>query len=88
MTIKESQTDRPTLGNNRDNGKVKESVMWNTVEESGDTKQLIRRLLNKNKSQKKLVKINEVRDRFKEEKERSRSKTSRIKQIPSPLKDK
>ena len=62
-------------------------MMWSTVEQSGDTKQLIRRLLDKNKSKRKLTELREVRNRLKEEKERSQSKTTRVMQIPSPVKD-
>jgi len=49
---------------------------------------LIKHLLNKNKSQRKLVKFNEIRDKFKKEKERSLShEKSLVKVIPSPVKD-
>jgi hypothetical protein len=46
--------------------------------------------MNKNKSQRRLVKFNEVRDKFKQEKERSLSNSMRkseIKAIPSPIKN-
>lgn len=62
--------------------------MWGKVEEAGETKQLIKHLLNKNRSQRKLVKFNEIRDKFKKEKERSVSnEKSIVKAIPSPIKD-
>jgi hypothetical protein len=46
-------------------------------------------LLNKNKSQRKLSKFNEIRDKFKREKERSVSneKSLLVKVIPSPMKE-
>jgi hypothetical protein len=52
--------------------------------------ELIKKLMNKNKSQRRLVKFNEVRDKFKQEKERSLStsmRKSEIKVIPSPIKN-
>jgi hypothetical protein len=62
--------------------------MWGRVEQAGDTKQLIKKLLDKNKSQRRLVKLNEVRDKLKKEKERSLSNDrSAVKAIPSPLKE-
>lgn len=62
--------------------------MWSKVEQAGETKQLIKHLLNKNRSQRKLVKFNEIRDKFKKEKERSVSnEKSIVKVIPSPVKD-
>lgn len=68
----------------------KNKPMWNNVEEAGETKQMIKQLLSKNKSQRRMVKFNEIRDKFKKEKERSLSndhQKSVIKAIPSPIKE-
>ena len=64
--------------------------LWNNIEEAGETRQFIRLLLNKNKSQRKFIKFNEVRDKLKMKKElsRSNSKSKTVKQIISPLKSK
>ena len=49
--------------------------LWNNIEEGTQTRQFIRLLLNKNKSQsqRRLMKFNEVRDKLKMQKEKSRS---------------
>lgn len=68
----------------------KKKPSWNLIEQSADTKQLIKHLLNKNKSQRRLMKFNDIRDKFKKEKERSLSndhQRSFIKPIPSPIKE-
>lgn len=64
-------TDRPSQKEPKEKEKPqitdrKVEPLWSNVEESGQTKQFIRLLLNKNKSQRKLIKFNEVRDRLKE----------------------
>ena len=51
------------------------SSRWNQVEESGSTKEIIRKILQKNKTQSKLSKVDQIRKQFKEHKERSRSRS-------------
>lgn len=67
----------------------KNKPTWNNVEEAGETKQMIKQLLSKNKSQRRMVRFNEIRDKFKKEKERSLSNDlkSAVKAIPSPIKE-
>lgn len=83
--MRESLTERPSARSSID---PEDGGMWGRVEQTGDTKQLIKKLLDKNKSQRRLVKLNEVRDKLKKEKERSLSNDrSAVKAIPSPLKE-
>lgn len=74
ITLRESMTDRPSVSRYSIEMQIRQKPMWCNVEEAGDTKQLIKQLMNKNRSQRRLVSFNQVRDTLKREKERSRSK--------------
>lgn len=89
ISIRESLTDRPSLKQSVDMEGYKNKPMWNNVEEAGETKQMIKQLLSKNKSQRRMIKFNEIRDKFKKEKERSLSNDQKsvVKAIPSPIKE-
>lgn len=89
ISIRESLTDRPSLKQSVELESFKSKPTWNNVEEAGETKQIIKQLLSKNKSQRRMIKFNEIRDKFKKEKERSLSndQKSAVKAIPSPLKE-
>ncbi len=39
--------------------------MWGDMEDTGNTKKFIKNLLNKNKSQRRLTRFNDVRDKLK-----------------------
>lgn len=89
ISIRESLTERPSLKQSVDLEGGKLRPAWNNVEEAGETKQMIKQLLSKNKSQRRMVRFNEIRDKFKQEKERSLSNDpkSAIRPIPSPIKE-
>jgi hypothetical protein len=65
ITVRESMTDRPLIRQTIDMQADKAKPMWGKIEEEGETKQLIKNLLNKKKSQRRLIKFTEIRDNLK-----------------------
>ena len=73
FSLRESMTDRPVAklkSDKIDKTEKKLDPHWNTIEDGTQTRQFIRLLLNKNKSQsqRRLMKFSEVRDKLKMEK--------------------
>ena len=60
-------TDRPKFKQSIEL-QAKSKPMWSNIDQEGDTKQLIKDLLKKKKSQRRLIKFNEIRDNLKREK--------------------
>jgi ribosomal protein S20 len=74
LSIRESLTERTLTQRGRyesqiilkSNNKANErSSLYNSIEDAGTAKELIKGIINKNKSQRKLTRLNEVRDRLK-----------------------
>jgi hypothetical protein len=64
--LQESLTDRPTAKLSEETKiNSRQSIMWGDMEDTGNTKKFIKNLLNKNKSQRRLTRFNDVRDKLK-----------------------
>ena len=93
-SITKPKADKTDKAGKADKTEKKVDPLWSNIEEGTQTRQFIRLLLSKNKSQsqRRLMKFNEVRDKLKMEKERSRSheksQLHAVKQIESPFKTK